>query len=102
MTLYLAGFLIFLFVGLPVALSLGMASLSYLLLTDNLRLLVAFPQRMIAGLDNFVLLTIPFFILAGSLMNAANITREIVRFAQMLVGRVPFEYDSSGSEEGVK
>lgn len=88
MTLYLVAFLIFLFAGMPVALSLGMASLTYLVLTENLHLLLAFPQRMIAGIDNFVLLTIPFFILAGNLMNAANLTQQIVRFAQMVVGQI--------------
>lgn len=88
MTIYLAAFALFLILGLPVAFSLGLASLSYLILTDNLSLMLAFPQRMIAGIDNFVLLTIPFFILAGNLMNAANLTQEIVRFAQMVVGQV--------------
>lgn len=88
MTLYLVAFALFLAVGMPVAFSLGMASLSYLVLTGNTGLFLAFPQRMIAGIDNFVLLTIPFFILAGNLMNAANLTQEIVRFAQMLVGQI--------------
>lgn len=88
MTLFLVAFALLLAIGTPVALSLGLASLAYLLAHDQLMLLVAFPQRMIAGIDNFVLLTIPFFILAGNLMNAADLTQRIVRFAQMLVGRV--------------
>lgn len=88
MTLYLGAFLLCLFIGMPVAISLGMASLIYLVGNGDLHLLVAFPQRMVTGIDNFVLLTIPFFILAGSLMNAANLTQQIVRFAQMLIGRV--------------
>ena len=88
MTLYLIAFLIPLLLGVPVALSLGVASLVYIVATDNLNLLLAFPQRMIAGVDNFVLLTIPFFILAGNLMNAANLTQRIVRCAQLLVGQI--------------
>ena len=88
MTLYLVSFAIFLLVGLPIAFALGLASLTYLVMTDNLRLLLAFPQRMIAGIDNFVLLSIPLFILAGSLMNRAELTAQLVRFAQMLVGRI--------------
>ncbi len=88
MTLYLLAFFGFLVIGVPIALSLGLASLAYLVLTGNVMLLMAFPQKMIAGIDNFVLLTIPFFILAGNLMNAANLTQQIVRFAQILVGRV--------------
>ncbi|MCO5070617.1 MAG: TRAP transporter large permease [Rhizobiaceae bacterium] len=88
MTLYLIAFAVFLVLGVPIALSLGLASLSYLVFTGNLALMLAFPQKLIAGIDNFVLLTIPFFVLAGNLMNAANLTQQIVRLAQMLVGRV--------------
>lgn len=88
MTLYLIAFLVPLFIGVPVAFCLGISSLVYLIATDNLALLLAFPQRMIAGIDNFVLLTIPFFILAGNLMNAADLTQKIVRFAQLIVGQI--------------
>jgi C4-dicarboxylate transporter, DctM subunit len=85
---YLTSFAIFLVVGIPVAISLGLASLTYMVITGKLVLLLAFPQKMIGGIDNFVLLTIPFFILAGHLMNSAELTRYIVRFAQMIVGQV--------------
>ncbi len=88
MILYLISFCVFLLLGIPVALSLGLASLSYLLATDNLMLLLAFPQKMISGVDNFVLLTIPFFILAGNLMNSAQLTQYIVKFAQVIVGQI--------------
>lgn len=88
MTLYLAIFVVCLFIGIPIAISLGLASLVYLLLTDNLHLMLAFPQRVLAGVDNFILLTIPFFILAGNLMNAANLTQTIVRMAQLFVGKI--------------
>ncbi|MBR9864426.1 MAG: TRAP transporter large permease [Rhodobacteraceae bacterium] len=88
MTLYLIAFIVCLILGVPVAFSLGLASVAYLLVNDQWQLMIGFPQKMIAGVDNFVLLTIPFFILAGNLMNSADLTRQIVRFAQMLVGRV--------------
>ena len=88
MTLYLLSFLGFMIIGIPVAFSLGLSSITYLIINDQMHLLIGFPQKMIAGIDNFVLLTIPFFILAGNLMNSADLTRQIVRFAQMLVGRV--------------
>lgn len=88
MILYLALFFVTLAIGMPVALGLGMASLVYLLIEGHGHLLVAFPQRMIAGIDSFLLLTIPLFILAGNLMNAANLTSHIVRAAQFLVGRI--------------
>lgn len=88
MTLYLAAFVVFMILGVPIAFSLGLASVAYLLVNDQWQLMIGFPQKMIAGIDSFVLLTIPFFILAGNLMNSADLTRQIVRFAQMLVGRV--------------
>ena len=88
MILYLALFFAALIIGMPVALALGIASLIFLLIEGHGHLLVAFPQRMIAGVDSFLLLTIPFFILAGNLMNAANLTTHIVRAAQLLVGRI--------------
>lgn len=88
MILYLGIFFLALMIGMPVALGLGMASLVYLLIEGHGHLLMAFPQRMIAGIDSFLLLTIPFFILAGNLMSAANMTGHIVRSAQLLVGRI--------------
>lgn len=88
MTLYLAIFAFCMILGVPIAFSLGLASVAYLFAYDQWQLMIGFPQKMIAGIDNFVLLTIPFFILAGNLMNSADLTRQIVRFAQMLVGRV--------------
>ncbi|MEQ9260853.1 MAG: TRAP transporter large permease [Roseovarius sp.] len=88
MTIYLIGFAACLLLGVPVAFSLGLASVIYLFVNDQWHLMIGFPQKMIAGIDNFVLLTIPFFILAGNLMNSADLTRQIVRFAQLLVGRV--------------
>ena len=88
MTLYLSAFVLFMILGVPIAFSLGLASVAYLFVNDQWQLMIGFPQKMIAGIDSFVLLTIPFFILAGNLMNSADLTRQIVRFAQMLVGRV--------------
>ncbi len=88
MIAYLGGFTAFLLIGVPVALALGLASLAYLFIIGHTHLLIAFPQRMIAGIDQFVLLTIPFFLLAGSFMNAGGITEEIVKLAQTVVGRI--------------
>lgn len=88
MTVYLIAFVLSLAIGVPIAFALGIASVAYLFIFDQWHLMIGFPQKMIAGIDNFVLLTIPFFILAGNLMNSADLTRQIVRFAQMLVGRV--------------
>jgi tripartite ATP-independent transporter DctM subunit len=88
MITYLVGFGAFLIIGVPVALALGLGTLVYLVAMGKTGLLLAFPQRMIVGVDQFVYLTIPFFILTGNLMNASHLTAEIVRFAQMAIGRV--------------
>ncbi|MEO1090492.1 MAG: TRAP transporter large permease [Pseudomonadota bacterium] len=77
-------FVITLVMGVPVALALGMASAAYLV--GNGMPLVVIPQKMFAGIDVFVLLCIPGFILAGNLMNGGGITERIIRFANALVG----------------
>ena len=73
-------------VGIPVAITLGLSSLVYLLLAGVP--VVVMPQKMYAGMDVFVLLSIPGFILAGNLMNGGGITARIIRFANSLVGWV--------------
>ena len=70
--------------GIPVAVTLGLASAAYLLSAGIP--LVVMPQKMYAGMDVFVLLCIPGFILAGNLMNSGGITERIIRFANALVG----------------
>jgi len=72
--------------GIPVAITLGLASAAYLLSAGMP--LVVMPQKMYAGMDVFVLLCIPGFILAGNLMNNGGITERIIRFANALVGWV--------------
>lgn len=73
-----------LIIGLPVAVTLGFSSFCYLLAAGIP--LVVMPQKMYAGIDVFVLLCIPGFILAGNLMNNGGITERIVRFANAVVG----------------
>lgn len=77
-------FVILLFLGMPVAFSLGFSSVLYLFLND-IPLIVA-AQKMYAGIDSFVLVCIPGFILAGNLMNTGGITKRIIRFSNAAVG----------------
>ncbi|MXN66333.1 TRAP transporter large permease subunit [Stappia sp. GBMRC 2046] len=70
--------------GIPVAVTLGLASMAYLFAADIP--FVVLPQKMYAGMDVFVLLCIPGFILAGNLMNNGGITERIIRFANAMVG----------------
>lgn len=87
MALLLFGsFIILIFLGVPIAFSLGLSSVLYLIVADIP--LTILPQRMFGGLNSFVLLCIPGFILAGNLMNAGGITDRIIGFADNLLGRV--------------
>ncbi|HXF45583.1 MAG TPA: TRAP transporter large permease [Burkholderiaceae bacterium] len=71
--------------GLPVAIAMAGASLIYILLADTTPPFVVI-HRMISGIDSFPLLAVPFFILAGNLMNNAGVTNRIYNYALALVG----------------
>ena len=80
--------IIFLFLmtsGLPVAIAMAGSSLLYILISRDLPPF-AVVHRMIGGIDSFPLLAVPFFILAGNLMNNAGVTNRIYNFALALVG----------------
>ncbi len=80
--------IIFLFLmasGLPVAIAMAGSSLLYILISGDLPPFAVI-HRMIGGIDSFPLLAVPFFILAGNLMNNAGITNRIYNFALALVG----------------
>jgi tripartite ATP-independent transporter DctM subunit len=74
-----------LLIGLPIVVALGGASLLYVALSGDLPLLVVV-HRMVNGIDSFPLLAVPFFIMAGNLMNSAGITDRIFHFAIAAVG----------------
>jgi C4-dicarboxylate transporter DctM subunit len=77
-------FIATLLAGMPVAVVLGVSSLIYLLAVDLP--LEVIPQKMFSGMDSFVLLSIPAFVLAGNLMNGGGITDRILRFSNSVVG----------------
>jgi TRAP-type C4-dicarboxylate transport system permease large subunit len=80
--------IIFLFLmsgGIPVAIAMAGASLIYLMIQDTTPPFVVI-HRMVSGIDSFPLLAVPFFILAGNLMNNAGITNRIYNYALALVG----------------
>lgn len=79
-------FAAFLASGIPIALALGIGGTAYLYLSGNGMMVLMMPQRMMAGIDQFVLLTIPLFLLAGALMNVGGVTERIVTFARAMVG----------------
>jgi C4-dicarboxylate transporter DctM subunit len=81
------GFLTTAALGMPLAFTLALTSMTYLLGIGGVRLTIL-PIKILGGVDSFVLLAIPFFILAGALMESAGISERIVDLAMALVGRV--------------
>jgi C4-dicarboxylate transporter, DctM subunit len=75
------------FLCMPVSLGIGTIALSYLIAGGEFSL-VTIPQKIFTGMDSFLLLAIPFFILAGALMNHGGITRRLVDFSTTLVGHI--------------
>lgn len=85
MLLLLGCFLLLMIVGVPVAISMAVASVLYIVVHGTAPDIIV-AQRMIAGVESFPLLAVPFFILAGNLMNIAGVTGRIYSFAVALVG----------------
>jgi TRAP-type C4-dicarboxylate transport system permease large subunit len=81
----LIAFLVLMVIGVPVALAMAGASLLYVMLSGTVPDYVVI-HRMVNGIDSFPLLAVPFFIMAGNLMNSAGITNRIYNFALALVG----------------
>ena len=79
-------FVVLVMLGVPIAFSLGLSSLIYILLNDISLTIVA--QKMYAGIDSFVLVAIPGFMLAGNLMNQGGMSERLVKFADSIVGFV--------------
>ncbi|MGF1762680.1 TRAP transporter large permease [Aliivibrio kagoshimensis] len=83
-------FAVLLTLGIPVSFAIGLSSLATIMLSLPLEPAIAVvAQRMAAGLDNFALLAIPFFILAGNIMNQGGIAIRLINFAKVLGGRLP-------------
>lgn len=76
------------FIGIPIAFSIAVSGMAYLLFESTVPLLVV-AQRMVVGVDSFTLLAIPLFVLAGALMAEGDITPRIMRFASSMVGHIP-------------
>ena len=85
--LLISGFGALLIMNAPLAIALGFPAMLYLLILGGPHLLML-PQRLIAGADNFVLLAIPLFILAGAFMETGGISRRLVDLAMALVGHL--------------
>ncbi len=87
MLFLIGGFLLLIVLGFPIVFSLAIVSFFYLVTYDIPAITMA--QKMISGIDTYALLAVPFFILAGNLMNMGGVTRRLFRFASALVGFIP-------------
>ena len=75
--------------SVPIGISLGVAALSGLMfISFDPALIILLPQKFMAGLDSFPMLSIPLFILAGSIMSRGGIARRIVDLALVFFGRI--------------
>ena len=83
-------FFLLLGIGVPISFSIGIASLLTIMMSLPFDAAIAvISQKMASGLDSFALLAIPFFILAGNIMNQGGIASRLIEFAKILGGRLP-------------
>ncbi|MGI5173378.1 TRAP transporter large permease [Treponema sp. OMZ 840] len=87
MIIFFIVFVLFLLIGIPISISIGASAVIGCLWLGYPLLVIG--QKMVFGIDSFLLIAIPLFILAGNLMNAGKLTERIFNFANALVGWIP-------------
>lgn len=83
----LISFIVLIILGIPIAIVLGFSSIVSLFLASNLPLVVV-PQRMFTAADSFPLMAIPFFMIAGALMENGGISKRLINFANKIIGSI--------------
>ena len=81
-------FLVLMVAGVPISMSIGLATAISLIVSGHTSFFFIMPQQMVEGVDHAALLAIPFFILAGNLMNVSGMTDKIFDFATAVIGHV--------------
>jgi len=79
-------FIITMLSGMPIVFVIGLASLMYMVVSGLPLELI--PQRMFVGVDQFVLMAVPFFMLAGNVMNCGGLTKRLIIFCNVIIGNV--------------
>lgn len=87
MTIFFVSFLILLLVGVPISIAIGASAVLGCLQLGYPMIVIG--QKMVTGIDSYLLIAIPLFILAGNLMNSGRITEKIFNFAKEVVGWIP-------------
>lgn len=78
-----------LILGVPIAVCLGIAVCAVIILSGNMHLLPVVTQRMFTQADNFTLMAVPFFILAGNIMERGGISKRLIDFIEILLRKLP-------------
>jgi len=86
MWILLVSLVILLVLGIPIAYAIGISSLFYFA-TYHPEIMQILPQRMFTGFNSYTLIALPLFILMGFLMNEAGITKRLINFCMVFVGR---------------
>jgi TRAP transporter, DctM subunit len=81
------GLIIFITLGMPIAFSIGMASVGFILMTNPMSLVIV-PLRMFSGVNSFTLLALPFFVMSAEIMVRGGVSSRLFALVNMLVGRV--------------
>ena len=87
LTIFGISFVVLLAIGVPVAIGLGGSAMVYVMMQEDLSLTMLI-QTTFGGMSSFPLLAIPLFMLAGNLMNEGGLTRDLVRFAKLVMGHI--------------
>ncbi len=87
LTTLLVLFALLVLIRVPIAFALGIATMVVLVFLSDIPL-TALPHKMVNGIDSYVFLAVPLFILAGQLMNAGGITERLFKFARSFVGHI--------------
>ena len=85
--LIVVAFFIFLIIGFPIAMAMGISSMIALIVDTGIPNLVI-AQKLFTAADSFALMAVPFFMLAGQIMEKTGITDELVKFANTLIGHL--------------
>lgn len=80
-------FVVLLVLNVPIAFTIGISSLAFFIMNPSLSLIIPV-QKMVASTQSFPLLAVPFFVLAGNLMNATGITSRLIKFSTVLTGHM--------------
>lgn len=87
MSAFFISFVILLLIGVPISIAIGASAVLGCLILEYPMMVIG--QKMVTGIDSYLLIAIPLFILAGNLMNAGKITDKIFNFAKEIVGWIP-------------